>query len=116
MFECQRCCFCCQLDVVVDEQDIKRLKRAGKKNFTITREGKKFLKHKGNFCIFFKDGLCSVYPVRPSVCQRFPFERDGTFSEKCKQRKDFGSRVERRMVEFLIRDEAKRDDSFKNNS
>ncbi|MGM5483105.1 MAG: YkgJ family cysteine cluster protein [Nanobdellota archaeon] len=105
MFVCKRCGYCCQLDVVVDNNDINRLKKIGKTNFTIERGGKTFLKHKENYCIFFKDGLCSVYSARPQVCRRFPYESDGTLSEKCKQRKDFNSRVERRIVEFMIQKE-----------
>lgn len=101
MFECRRCGFCCQLDVNVDEQDIKKIKRAGKQNFTIKKEGKLFLKTKGNFCIFFKNGLCSIYPVRPKVCVQFPFQRDGSISPKCQWREDFGSEIEKRLVEFV---------------
>ena len=104
-FECKKCGYCCQLDVVLKKEDIQNLKQAGKSGFITKRDGKKFLKHIDNFCIFYKDGLCGVYHFRPDVCRRFPYESDGEFSEKCKQRKDFSSRVERRIVEFMIQKE-----------
>ncbi len=113
MFKCMRCGFCCQLDVNVDEEDIKKIKKAGKQNFTIKKEGEFFLKTEGDFCIFFKEGLCSIYPVRPKVCVRFPFQKDNSISPKCQWRGDFESKIEKRLIEFT-KNEAKSHEKTRN--
>lgn len=114
MFECRRCGFCCQLDVKVNEQDIKRIKRTGRRNFTVKKEGETFLRHKDNSCIFFKDGLCSIYPIRPNVCAQFPFEKDGSISPKCQWREDFSSDVEKRIVELVKKEKSSSNNNHNN--
>ncbi|MFP4424592.1 MAG: YkgJ family cysteine cluster protein [Candidatus Woesearchaeota archaeon] len=101
LFKCKRCGFCCQLDVTVSEDDINLIRKKGHKDFFEKKNGLVLLKKKGRHCIFYNEG-CSIYDIRPSVCQRFPHEKKGIVSERCTTRKDFTSRCERRRIEFLI--------------
>lgn len=32
-----------------------------------------YIKDDGNKCLFFKDGKCGIYPVRPTQCRTFPY-------------------------------------------
>lgn len=102
-FRCNRCGFCCQLEVALNDKDIIRLKNAGFGQFTHKSQGEMFLKHRGKYCMFYNEG-CSIYSIRPAVCQRFPF-KDGRFSPKCTQRKDFYAEIDRKISKFLINNE-----------
>jgi Fe-S-cluster containining protein len=92
-FRCQRCAvFCCKLGAPqLSESDIECLKKVGyyTNNFidatlngdALSRERKKFLKHKEDgSCIFLqqdeegKSFTCGIYEVRPSLCRLYPFE------------------------------------------
>ncbi len=104
-FVCKRCGFCCQLDVRLDNEDILRLEKEGEKDFVIEKNNMKILRQKKSICMFYEKGNCLVYSGRPGICRSFPFLANDTISEKCRQRKDFASRVERRFVEMIIRHE-----------
>ncbi len=102
-FECIRCGFCCHLDVKLTENDIQRLKAAGKKDFSKQTDHGIFLKHIGNHCIFLdpKKKMCKVYDSRPDICRRFPVHSDGEMSGKCQQDRRFGSRISRKIIGFI---------------
>ncbi|MGM5487464.1 MAG: YkgJ family cysteine cluster protein [Nanobdellota archaeon] len=104
-FKCTRCGFCCQLDVTVTKEDISLIERTGKADFFEVKNGLVLLKKHGPYCTFYNDG-CTIYDLRPSVCRRFPHEKQGIVSERCTTRKDFASRCERRRIEFLIAHES----------
>ncbi|MBR9691004.1 YkgJ family cysteine cluster protein [Candidatus Woesearchaeota archaeon] len=99
-FECEKCGFCCQLDVKLRSEDVKKIKKI-KKNFTRRKDGETFLKKNGKFCVFYDNKLCSIYLYRPYECTRFPFNKDGSMNEKCRQKKDFSSKVTQSIVKFM---------------
>ncbi len=104
-FKCNMCGFCCQFHVYLTQEEMKRLD-IRHKDYDITtdyikKDGSFILKKKGSFCIFFKDNGCTIYEERPQMCRDFPFEADGTMSPKCRQAKEFSSRVDRRIIEFM---------------
>ena len=87
-FSCTRCSNCCRHEsgyVFLSEEDLGRLSRA----FEMTRETfidcycrvidlgvtkRVSLQEQENFdCVFFQEGRCSVYPVRPLQCRSYPF-------------------------------------------
>lgn len=87
-FTCTRCSRCCRHEsgyVFLSDDDIQRFCSY----FSVSREEfiQKFctrvdleftqrisLKEQENFdCIFWKNGLCSVYEARPLQCQSYPF-------------------------------------------
>ena len=102
-FLCQKCGFCCQLEVVLSKQDRQRLHRAGKIRFSRKVRDVVLLKKRGKYCLYYNDG-CSVYDYRPEVCRRFPVQKDGSFSGKCSQMKNFGAEVDRKIVKFILND------------
>ncbi len=104
-FSCDRCGFCCQFDVVLYPEDIVRIKRSGHTAFYKTRGGEQFLKHKRGFCLFYdtKNHSCNIYESRPRICRLFPF-KTGSLSSKCKQKKDFSSKIQQHIIEFMNED------------
>lgn len=87
-FTCTRCSNCCRHDsgyVFLSEADISRLSGA----FGLSREefidryctrvnlgiaSRISLNEQPNYdCVFFQEGRCSVYPVRPLQCRSYPF-------------------------------------------
>jgi Fe-S-cluster containining protein len=75
-FKCLRCGRCCSLKVKLSKEDIKRLEKAGKKDFI---EGKHWLKRINKYCQFLeiKNGKsrCLVYNSRPEICRNWPLKR-----------------------------------------
>lgn len=83
-FKCKRCGKCCSLRVKPTKEDIKKIKKSGKKGKDFL-DGK-YLKRikskvknknsKSKQCIFleFKDGHvgCSIYKNRPEICRKWP--------------------------------------------
>ncbi len=73
-FKCIRCGKCCRLRVKPNEEDIKRIKKAGKKNFM----NEKFIKrvNENRQCKFLKSkkgiARCSIYKNRPEICRKWP--------------------------------------------
>lgn len=80
-FKCDRYCgHCCKMTVVLDEEDVERLEKKGKKDFWENDIlGRKMLKHKDDdYCVFHKkekDGkhTCTVHKDRPDPCRKYPF-------------------------------------------
>jgi Fe-S-cluster containining protein len=81
-FKCLRCGDCCRLIVRLNEEDKKRLKKNGYRNF-VDKLG--FLKRINGHCIFLgmKNGIaeCGIEKIKPEVCRHFP-EKRGLFGKK----------------------------------
>ena len=71
-FKCIRCGRCCRLKLKLYPADIKKIKRAGHKNFL---DGK-YVKRINGYCKFLKidAGLakCKLQKIKPIICQEFP--------------------------------------------
>ncbi len=104
IFSCRGCGFCCQLDVVLTKQDIRRLEIAGFEGFTRAEDDVLMLRMKGRHCLFYVSGMCRIYENRPDICRRFPFRIDGSVSQKCRQMRDFSSQVSQKIIKFMIED------------
>jgi len=98
-FQCLKCGFCCQLDVVLDKEDKSRLRAAGYYQFSRKRQGEDIMKKRGSYCMFYKNG-CRVYDIKPGVCERFPFKND-TMSEHCRQNLSWNAQIEQKIVKFM---------------
>lgn len=87
-FECKRCSRCCRYEpgyVFLSENDITGFAgffACSREDFiaqycrTVPRHGglSLSLKEKDNYdCIFWEDGGCIAYPVRPFQCRSYPF-------------------------------------------
>jgi len=87
-FTCIRCGRCCRsLVPVVVLSDFERWVEVGaarvlrnvvkvKAEGLVRRFGVEYcfaLKRKGDACVFYEKGLCSIYDIRPAVCRLFPF-------------------------------------------
>lgn len=78
-FKCVKCGECCRPVVKVSQEDIKRIKELGVKNFTEfdTEIESHVLKQKNNVCMFLRkendEFVCSIYDHRPDVCRKYPF-------------------------------------------
>lgn len=82
-FACTLCGNCCRDRVVVlYEEDVRRLKQAGHRNFyepteelerKLTKAPYKMKMREDGSCIFLRGNLCSVYEQRPDTCRRYPF-------------------------------------------
>ena len=81
-FRCLRCGKCCRLIVTLSKDDIKKLERAGYKNFI---SGRNRLKKINGNCIFLtlEDGInsCKLHQnAKPEVCRTFPIQK-GSFGK-----------------------------------
>ncbi len=96
-FECTRCSRCCRFTpgyVFLSKKDLRRIARFHNIGLEETRERycrivdisgfkRLSLKEKSNLdCIFWSDGICTVYSSRPLQCQSFPFWSSSLASEK----------------------------------
>jgi len=81
-FECKKCGRCCIGDgvVVLKDDDIDRIsaylnidKETFLKEYAIAVGNDYWLKDKENKeCIFLKNNLCTINPIKPFQCQKFP--------------------------------------------
>ena len=96
-FECTRCSRCCRFTpgyVFLSHQDLRRIAQNHKINQEQARERycrvvdvsgfkRLSLKEKPNLdCIFWADGICTIYEARPLQCQSFPFWSSTLESER----------------------------------
>ena len=109
ILKCQRCGSCCtgslfKTGALLFPQELTQLaieagisNRKFKDRYTYAENGRRFLNLP---CLFYKDGGCSVYPVRPLVCREFPLNqivpRDGkmwmTVNMDCPAGKELGDK------------------------
>ncbi|MFO7188135.1 MAG: YkgJ family cysteine cluster protein [Pseudomonadota bacterium] len=86
-FDCSQCPgYCCSYQIPVNERDLARLakhfgvsQKEAAERYTKTFEGEPVLRHRKDHiyksvCMFFDrdERRCTVYPVRPSICRRYP--------------------------------------------
>ncbi len=81
-FECKKCGKCCVGDgvVVLKDEDISRIsdylnidRIEFLEKYTIKEDNEIQLRDKDNEeCIFLKDNLCSIHPVKPLQCHSYP--------------------------------------------
>ena len=83
-FRCLRCgkC-CCKYLVNLSKEDIKKIKKAGYKDF-IAKNG--YLKKKNGYCIFLKldkgEACCGIQnSAKPEICKTFPIS-SGLFGKR----------------------------------
>lgn len=105
-FVCQRCGFCCGLDVRLYDRDIAKIEKLGYKDFHTKNKLGTFLKKKNGKCVFYNKEGCSIYEQRPYICKKFPHESDGKISYKCTQRdKNFHEKVDFVVLKFILEEE-----------
>ncbi|MFC1805576.1 YkgJ family cysteine cluster protein [Planctomycetota bacterium] len=92
-FECQRCGHCCRGEpgyVWVRDPEIvaiARLLSLSREEFLLRYCRQVFgdislIERPDGDCIFWSDGGCEIYPVRPVQCRTFPFWREYVRSPK----------------------------------
>jgi Fe-S-cluster containining protein len=77
LFSCTRCGKCCG-DVVIPltKEDVRRIEGAGHSGFyTDTWIGTKVMLMRDGKCLFYGNGGCSIYDIRPRICREFPFTK-----------------------------------------
>jgi Fe-S-cluster containining protein len=79
--ECCKCGICClETEMLLSEQDIKRLTKKGyrKESFSRQEEGYIILRNQNGHCVFFneKTKKCKIYKFRPMGCQLYPIIYD----------------------------------------
>ena len=102
-FECQRCCKCCQWEVMLSYSDIENIKKNDKKMMwaIIPTTSPRYPQHeeiysimhtsdpneKGgkSHCGFLEGKTCRVYSARPMTCRTYPFSVE--LKKKMKQKR-----------------------------
>ncbi len=85
LFTCHQCGDCCRGfgGTYVSESDIEviaRYVKAAPERF-LTRycqpSGSRWVLGQGatGYCVFWRDGLCAIHPVKPRMCREWPFIR-----------------------------------------
>ena len=73
---CTQCCL--EADVLLLQEDIDRLIMTGYYDVYFSEDvaGAKIIRKVDGKCIFFKNGRCEVYHIRPKRCQLYPLSYD----------------------------------------
>ncbi len=92
-FECQRCGMCCTGEpgtVYVGKEEVEDIARFF--NMDIEEFKNKFLypfrdsysikELKDGSCVFYRQNMCTIYPVRPMQCKTYPFWLKNLRNEK----------------------------------
>jgi Fe-S-cluster containining protein len=96
-FSCKRCGQCCRMMVVLNKEDILRLKKRGMKLREFSQADplhpkRRIMRQENGACAFLvkegKEGFgCWIYPLRPEVCRRYPLDSENWKAYKeCKPR------------------------------
>lgn len=82
-FECRQCGTCCQGEggIYLSSQEIARISRFLKTTpqnflqaFCLEKNGKIYIHtQKDGFCHFSREGKCTIHPVKPGPCRKWPF-------------------------------------------
>jgi uncharacterized protein len=81
--------------MTLTEADVAQLQRAGFEGFSrVNDDGDLELVNRDGACVFFEDGRCRVYPVRPEGCRLYPLildvDEDRVFRDRfCPHRLEF---------------------------
>ncbi len=86
-FRCLKCALCCmdvgprERRILLLEAEARRISEAlsrGVGEFALEVEGEKpfryLMRKDDGRCIFLRDGLCSIYELRPIICRFYPFK------------------------------------------
>jgi Fe-S-cluster containining protein len=101
---CQRCGFCCHLDVRLTNHDIKKIKSLGfhEHEFIRTTKSKRYVKKFEGRCMFLehpeKNPSCMIYSQRPDVCRSFP--KKGDIRCQAKRTSSFSEDIARSISAF----------------
>ena len=72
-FKCKRCGNCCKFKVELTIEDIKRITKAGKRDFIVN---KKYLQRENGYCKFLKfensKAKCIIQDIKPEICASWP--------------------------------------------
>jgi Fe-S-cluster containining protein len=88
-FDCTECANCCRkATAVVSGRDVQRLAKYFRissaqfmKEYTVNSEEEgRVLRRTENGCVFLEGNLCSIYDVRPHVCEGYPHTVRGSGS------------------------------------
>ena len=79
--KCYECCR--ETEMTLSEEDITRIEHLGYKieEFLEEKDGFMTLRNKNEFCIFLKNGACSIYENRPQGCRFYPLIYDFDFED-----------------------------------
>ena len=73
-------CFACCKDTRMPllKEDIARIVKKGYAltDFTVMDDGFIVLRNKDSYCVFLKEGRCSIYSIRPIGCRLYPLVYD----------------------------------------
>lgn len=83
LFECTVCGTCCQGEggIFMAPEEIERIagflglpSQVFRRQYCIEKNGKIYIHiREDGFCHFAKEGRCSIHPVKPSPCRKWPF-------------------------------------------
>ena len=84
LFECRQCGECCRGfgGTYVTEADIDAIARfldmdpAAVKARYCQRSGRRLVvaqNSPGGYCVFWKEGLCGIHPIKPRMCRDWPY-------------------------------------------
>ena len=86
IFSCKQCGDCCKGygGTYVSRSDVEAIAAyigVDPEQFVeryCTQSGDRLLlaQHESGFCIFWKDKMCSIHPVKPKMCKTWPFIRN----------------------------------------
>jgi Fe-S-cluster containining protein len=90
-FKCVRCADCCKFTVILDKQDLKKIKTNLKdyEKYINLETDPPRIKLKNDKCIFLDNNnttksSCKIYAFRPKICKRYPFFKGIKNLETCK--------------------------------
>ena len=63
-------------DIILDNKDVTRLTKAGKKSHILVKNQVSYLKLDNKRCSLLVNNECSVYEARPDACRVYPFYFD----------------------------------------
>ncbi len=68
--ECSACCHDTEMELT--EDDIKRIESRGHSGFYHLESGYRIMNNVKDRCFFLKNGLCSIYEIKPRGCMLYP--------------------------------------------
>lgn len=70
---------CCNGDILATESEHKAIVEYSGVDHFEKYDG--YYVHEGDPCGYLKKGLCSIHPVRPGICQMYPYSINGDTGE-----------------------------------
>jgi Fe-S-cluster containining protein len=71
---------CCNGHILATESEYRRILSysGGVDHF---EKFQNYYVHEGDPCLYLRNGLCSIHPVRPAICRMFPYHIDGDMGD-----------------------------------